>query len=387
MDRVLKKYAVILLSLIFAGCAATSTIVTKPKIHTVSRDDVKKLEIKLPERYAVDEFKNLKVKLLFSDSISDTDIEKNKLISILDSEFGKIRKFNIVSIISLKAMEDQIKYKKEKLKKQKYDVRKDGDDYELSLEEERNIEQEIEALETNLRQKQMEINKIDPDYEVVITLTKVKEEQQLSETTKLVFFKLILSYNIVDAKKGIGTTIKSDKIVGLSKRHKIYAANWNKVLRRNIWSQIKGHGMPGGGFNREEAVARDDSAAFTQATERAAKIFVNRLGNSFPAGGKIVDWEEAGGLHQVVIDSGIEHGILKNQIMVLYKEKKNGAATSFAIAKIGALGEKKSTLRIIKWADDDPFANKIISALKASNYELASEEDFYAVAIAMPDPE
>lgn len=385
MDRVLKKYAVILLSLIFAGCAATtSTIVTKPKIYTIGKDDVKKLEIKLPERYAVDEFKDLKVKLIMGNKEDVFNLYMIKIIDILSSELGKIRKFEQYSgLKSVISLENELAV----LQRQKNEVMKAGADYNVSTEEEVRYVKQIEKLQDRLRQKQGEINAVDPDYKVLITFNNVKEEQKLSEQKTLVYFKVILTYEIIDNKKHIGKIIKSDKIHGSSKRYKIHAANWNKVLRRNIWSQIKGHGMPSMGVTRKGAVARDDIAAFTQATERVAKIFVNRLGNSFPAGGKIVDWEEASGQHRVVIDSGLEHGVLKNQIMVLYKQKRNGAVTPFAVAEIVGLPEKKSTLQIIKWKDDDPFANKVISALKVSNYELASNEDCYAVAIAMPDPE
>ena len=385
MNRYINSLKIIVfLSLILVGCASTTGfIVTKPKLHTIGKDDVKRLEIKLPERYAVDEFKDLKVKLIVGNKKDVFNPYMMKIMDILSSELGKIRKFEQYSgLKSVIALENELAV----LQRQKNEVMKAGSDYNVSLEEETRYVNQIEKLQNRLRQKQGEINAVDPDYKVVIQLNNIKEEQKLNKLQTLVLFKVILTYTIKDNKKHSGKIIKSDKIVGLAKRYKIYHVSWDRVLRKYQYDQTGGHGIENGVLNRIQAEEKADKSAFTQASERVAKILVNRLGNSFPAGGKIVDWEEAAGQHEILIDSGIEQGLLKDQIMVLYKEKKSGAATPFGLAEIAGLGEKKTTLRLIKWKDNDAFANKVISALKAYNYKLASKEDFYAVAIAMPDP-
>jgi len=321
--------------LLLSGCGGGSP---KPKIDvkSVGSSNASNIEIKLPSRYSVEEFKTINMVTQF-----EGDPSTEEIIDLLETDVMKIKKF--------------AQY-----------ARHFGD--KANLRDEMHREDSGADIEASKVAKK-------PDYILAVKVNKTKTSQKLTETKEVIQFTVELKYQINREKDN--KNIASGVIKGISKRYKIYAASWNDILRRNFYHQTKGHG-----FNGTEK--KDDIDAFRQASRRASKTLMYRIGNSFPAGGMITLWREAAGTHQIKIDSGINQGIMENQYLVVYTSD-GGIDTPIALAKVESLSEESAVLSIVRWKDD-PFAQKIIKSLKTSNFKDINTKDFYAVSIAMPDP-
>jgi hypothetical protein len=321
---------------LFAGCANNQAVINtsaNKSIKSVSSSNVK---IKLPSRYSVEEFKEIKMVTQFTGDKDTKDV-----IDLIETDVMGIKKF-------------------------KQYARHMGDKAALRDEMHRETAgADIEAGKIPVKS----------DYILAVKIDKTKTEQKLSDTKSLILFSTELKYQINKEKDG--QNITSGVIKGQAKRYKTYKAHWNSTLRRNFYKQTGGHGFNGN-------VKKSDEDAFRQASQRASKILKYRVGNTFPAGGMIMTWREAEGSHQIVLDSGINQGIMDNQYFVIYTNDA-GVDTPIALAKVSSVAEEQTTLSLEKWKDNDPFAKKIINSIKKSNYNLGSK-DFFAVAIAMPDP-
>ena len=328
-------FASLILSMLFVGCASNSP---KPKINvkTVGASNAQNIKIKLPSRYSVEEFKTLNMVTQF-----EGDKSTKEIIDLLETDVMKIKKFS---------------------------------QYARHFADKANLRDEMYREDSGADIEASKIAK-KPDYILAVKVDKTKTSQKLSDTKELIQFTVELKYQINREKDN--KNIASGVIKGISKRYKFYVPVWNDRLRRNFYHQTKGHG-----FNGTEK--KDDIDAFRQASRRASKTLMYRIGNSFPAGGMITLWREASGVYQIKIDSGINQGIMENQYLVIYT-KDSGIDTPIALAKVESLSEENAVLSLVKWKKD-PFAQKIISSLKASNYKEINSKDFYAVSIAMPDP-
>lgn len=336
-----KYLAGILTVTLLTGCSNSISNLTntskevKPKPKVTK--EVSTIKIKLPARYSVENFKEVSMVTQFSGDKSTKDV-----IDLIETNMMKVKKFTQYA-------------------------RHFGD--KASLRDEMHREDTGADIEASKVAKEA-------DYILAAKVTKTKTEQKLSETKSLILFTTELKYQINQSKDN--KNISSGVIKGQAKRYKTYHAQWNKRLRRNFYKQVGGHG-----FNGTEN--QGDIDAFRQASQRASKTLMYRVGNSFPTGGAIGIWREAQGVHQIQIDSGIDQGALPNQKFVIYTND-GGVDTPVALAKLESLDTDKSTLSLIQWNEKNPFAKKIINNVKKSNYKYAIENDFYAVALSMPDP-
>ena len=326
------NHLIILLALSSLSACKTNEINTRPDTTTVSANS--DIVIKLPVRYSVEEFKTVNLVTQFSG-----DKETQKLIDLIETEVMSIKKFSqYARHFGSRAAE---------------------------------IDEMKREMSGNMGEAR--IMKI-PDYILAVKVNKNKTSQKLSEQKELLLFTVELKYQINREKDN--KNIKSGVIKGKAKRYKLYKARWNERLRRNFYDQVKGHGFNG-------TATKDDEDAFRQASRRAAKTLMNRMGNAFPAGGIVTNWRASGDFHQIVIDSGLNQGVKNNQVMVIYVND-GGIDTPIAAVKVESLAEDKSTLSLIKWKQD-PFAKKIIEKLKNSNYQTPRKTNFYAVSLALPE--
>jgi len=332
----MKKSLVYLLatviSFVFVGCGGASGV----DVKSVGDSNADSTQIKLPQRYSVEEFKTINLVTQF-----EGDASTKEIIDLLETDIMKVKKF--------------AQY-----------ARHFGD--KASLRDEMHREDSGAEIGTSMIAKK-------PDYVLAVKVNKTKTTQKLSDTKELVMFTIEVKYQI--NRERDKKNISSGVIKSSAKRYKLYSEKWNDRLRRSFYYQSKGHG-----FNGTEA--QDDEDAYRQASRRASTTLTYRVGNSFPAGGMISLWREASGTHQIKIDSGINQGVMDNQYLVIYTQD-SGMDTPIALARVESLSEEGAILSLVKWKQD-PFAQKIIKSLQASGYKDATVKDFYAVAIAMPDP-
>ena len=337
MKKLSKYFVGGLIASLFVGCASgQGTLNTKAKYHTTK--DVSSIEIKLPSRYSVENFKEISMVTQFAGDKDTKDV-----IDLIETDMMKIKKFH---------------------------------QYARHFADKANLRDEMQREDSGAEITASKIAK-KSDYILAVEITKTKTEQKLNDTKSMILFTVELKYQINKEKDNLNIT--SGVIKGLAKRYKTYEARWNDRLRRNFYHQVGGHGFNG-------AKEKSDKDAFRQASRRASTTLMYRVGNAFPSGGAITIWREAAGNHQIKIDSGINQGVLNGQYFVIYLSE-DGIDTPVALAKVESLSEESTILSLVKWKNNDPFSKKIIDSLKKSAYKDAMKKEFYAVAVAMPDPQ
>jgi hypothetical protein len=335
-----KYLAIGVVSTIFVGCSSSSqgliNTFAHKKVQSVGKNS-NSIQINLPVRYSVEEFKEIALVTQFTGDKDTADV-----IDLLETDMMKIKKFT---------------------------------QYSRHMGDIANLRDEMHRIDSGADIKESKVAK-KADYILAVKIDKTKTEQKLNDNKSLILFTTELKYQINSQKDN--RNISSGVIKGQAKRYKYYEASWNKRLRKNFYKQVKGHG-----FNGTEYKA--DTDAFRQASRRASKIMQYRIGNAFPAGGAVMSWREANGSHQIQLDSGLNQGIMKNQYFVIYTND-SGIDTPIALAKVKSLASDSTVLSLERWNNKDPFSKKIIDDLKLSSYKNATKKDFYAVAISMPDP-
>jgi hypothetical protein len=331
-----KYFAGGLLISILAGCSATqNTINTKNVLNTTK--DVTKIKIKLPARYSVENFRDVSLVTNFAGDKDTKDI-----IDLIETDMMSIKKFT---------------------------------QYARHFADKANLRDEMHREDGGADIKASKVAK-ESDYILAVNVTKTKTEQKINDTKSVILFTVELKYQINSTKDN--TNITSGVIEGLSKRYKLYKAQWDSDLRMNFYDLVGGHG-----FNGTEA--KSDIDAFRQASRRASETLKYRVGNAFPSGGAITLWREASNQHQIKIDAGINQGVMKNQYFIIYASEDE-IDTPIALTKVSGLSAESTILTFVRWKKGDVFAQKIIDNLKKSNYKDAMKKEFYAVAVSMPDP-
>lgn len=131
-----------------------------------------------------------------------------------------------------------------------------------------------------------------------------------------------------------------------------------------------------GGFDDEK-----DKQALINAAMKALCVLGNKLGNTFPVGGKVVGFLPSG--TRFAMDRGFEQGIGKGQQMVLYADCM-GVSLPLALAE-ATPKKTSSSCRIYKWNSRDPDAGPIIKEIK-SNPKAWQNYNLFAVGYGMPIP-
>lgn len=126
------------------------------------------------------------------------------------------------------------------------------------------------------------------------SMTFAKEIRELSDYTQI---RYVAEFDFICKDLKDGTQKFAEKASGLA-------------ARKQRWS-ITG-GMRGG-FSEEE-----ESAACLEAAMKAIAVVANKLGNTYPAGGRIVGCTESG--ERMTLDRGFEQGIAGNQQCVVFVE-------------------------------------------------------------------
>ncbi|MEG2465778.1 MAG: hypothetical protein RSB14_07155, partial [Kiritimatiellia bacterium] len=126
----------------------------------------------------------------------------------------------------------------------------------------------------------------------------------------------------------------------------------------------------------------DESQAITQAAMKALAVVANKLGNTYPVGGKITGISSSGDRMQLA--AGFEDGIGNKQQCVIFVND-GGVDVPLALAE-AAPGEKGSNLSLYKWNRSDGDAEPLIEALKKSPRTFLNENKLYAVGYGLSVP-
>lgn len=127
---------------------------------------------------------------------------------------------------------------------------------------------------------------------------------------------------------------------------------------------------------------KDEQQAITQAAMKALAVVANKLGNTYPVGGKIT--AIAGSGERMQLDKGFEDGIGKNQQCVIYVDD-GGIDIPLALAE-AVPGTDNSNLQVYRWNKGDPDAKPLIRELLDSPRTFVKNYKVYAVGYGLPVP-
>ena len=132
-----------------------------------------------------------------------------------------------------------------------------------------------------------------------------------------------------------------------------------------------------------------EEVAIQSAALRALAIVANKLGNTFPTGGRVTSISGSG--DTMAMAAGFNEGIgAKQQVAVFLTE--DGLDIPLAFAEAAPKNDGTSMLSVYKWNTRHKDAKPIIKELQESprkflkNYKGEEKDGIYAVAFGMPVP-
>ena len=127
----------------------------------------------------------------------------------------------------------------------------------------------------------------------------------------------------------------------------------------------------------------NEKQAIEQAALKAVVEIANRLGNEYPAGGRITGTTATG--EKLTLDKGELDGIGPNQMCVVFV---NDGGVDIPIALAAAFPKKtgSSQLEVRRWNDKDKDAKPLVKLFKANPKGFLADNKVYAVGYGMPVP-
>ena len=133
------------------------------------------------------------------------------------------------------------------------------------------------------------------------------------------------------------------------------------------------------GITASSLSASEIRSAYMHAALKAIANIVNKIGNYYPVGGRIV-----GVLgNRMTLDRGFEQGIENNMQMAIYTTV-NGVDVPLGVAEASP-ADQTTNLQVWRWNTGDPFARPIIRQIQRDPQWLDKNE-CYAVSLRLAVP-
>jgi hypothetical protein len=319
---------------LFCGCAsAPETIDLGPKLTTFSEEELMKApRIQLPPGYNTDNFRKIRM---------------NVFVQSID---GKEKVVNSDGTLVERALAAS----------QNLGARLQGAMAELNRFTVRSDFNRGAALVENIRKGEEDV-KQDADISLSCMVTATKEKEKRYNDT-LVIYEVDVDYSCEDLKTGD-------------------VAFSGHAKGRTARSQFVGiTGRVTGGF---QDTPENEKQAIEQAALKALVEIANRLGNEYPAGGRITGTTATG--EKLTLDKGELDGIGVNQMCVVFV---NDGGVDIPIALAAAFPKKtgSSQLEVRRWNDKDKDAKPLVKFFKANPKGFLADNKVYAVGYGMPVP-
>lgn len=320
-------YALALLTL--AGCASAPSVRGPIPAKYYSKAELEDMdEVKLPPNYSVDNFRKMQMVMNVKVVAGDGKTKIDKTLSgRLQTEMAKLKRFEIFSLHNRSKVElDAIGDLDEEVKVVSADNVKASD---LML----TGTIKVTVAENDLRNEKVFVYSADGDFSC--------EDAK----TRTVYF----------AEKARGV--------------------WDRKVRYSLTGQAHG--------NVSEA------QAVQIACLRCLAIVANKLGNTFPAGGRITNVTGSG--DTMVMKAGQHEGIAPNQQVCVFLSE-DGLDIPVAFAEATPKNDGTSQLRVYRWNLDNSDAKQIVKEIRGSgrtflkNYKGDRKNGLYAVAFGMAVP-
>lgn len=320
-------YALALLTL--AGCASAPSVRGPIPAKYYSKAELEDMdEVKLPPNYSVDNFRKMQMVMNVKVVAGDGKTKIDKTLSgRLQAEMAKLKRFEIFSLHNRSKVElDAIGDLDEEVKVVSADNVKASD---LML----TGTIKVTVAENDLRNEKVFVYSADGDFSC--------EDAK----TRTVYF----------AEKARGV--------------------WDRKVRYSLTGQAHG--------NVSEA------QAIQIACLRCLAIVANKLGNTFPTGGRITNVTGSG--DTMVMKAGQHEGVAPNQQVCVFLSE-DGLDIPVAFAEATPKNDGTSQLRVYRWNLDNSDAKQIVKEIRGSgraflkNYKGDRKNGLYAVAFGMAVP-
>ena len=313
-------------ALILSGCATTDSggIQIEPELHQVDKKDMKYGEIKLPLNYSDKNYRRLVMVVSFQAQGKNPGEISQDVIQIvsarMQTEMAKLKRFTIFSVHN-----------------------RGGVRIVESLSE-------IGEAKT-IEEKDM------PTIDLVLTgaITMSKEKYERSNRHELIY-EVESDFNCEDYKT---KTVKfAEKSKGRAKRTQFYSLSGAKM----------------GGYDEAE-----EKQALYEASFKALTVLANKLGNTYPVGGKIT------GIlgDRMKMDKGFDHGIGQGMQMVVYSTGVVDLPIAIAEAQPGP---ETATLKVWKWNKSDKYARRVIAKIQKDPGVWLQNNSLFACSAGMAVP-
>lgn len=326
------KFSFIPLGLLFVFCGcATPELDLNPTLTHYSREILEDRDIAIPANYAVTNFRTLSMGVAFN-SLEGVDkktgqpllIDKD-LSSRLQTEMAKLKRFTIFSAHNRGGV---------------------------------TFFQELSDVEGDVTLKDsVEAREIDLILTGRITVTKERQDRY---NDTLIIYEVECDFSCEDLKT---RTVKfAEKARGRTARSQVISYSGRTLA----------------GYDES-----DESQAITHAALKALAVVANKLGNTFPVGGRIIGASTSGTRMQ--LDKGFEDGIGAQQQCVIYVDD-GGVDIPFALAEASP-GNGESSLHIYKWNHRyDEDAEHLYDLYEKDPKGFVRRNKVYAVGYGLPLP-
>ncbi len=311
---------------------ATPELDLDPTLTHYSRATLEDAPIEMPANYSTDTFRKLTMGVAFS-SISGVDKKTGKPLSIstglssrMQTEMAKLKRFTIFSAHN-----------------------RGGVSYFQSLSD---VEGDVNLA------KPVDAKKL--DYILSGSVIVTKERQDRYNDT-IVIYEVECDFSCEDLKT---RTVKfAEKAKGRTARKQILSYSGRALA---------GHD------------SSDEEQAITQAALKALAVMANKLGNTFPVGGRIVGASSSG--DRIQLNKGFEDGIGAKQQCVIYVDD-GGVDIPVGLAEASP-SSTTSNLNVYRWNDGwgQKDAQVIIDAYKENPKSYIRKNKVYAVGYGLSVP-
>lgn len=315
---------------LLVGCA-TPELALEPTLKTYSREDLEEMdEIALPMNYSTENFRKLQMGVAF-DSIGGVDKKTGEALTIdpnlstrLQTEMAKLKRFTIFSAHNRGGV--------------------------MFFQDLSDVEEGVTLVEAE------DVRDIDIVLTGKITVTK---ERQDRENDRLLFYEVECDFSCEDLKT---RTVKfAEKAKGRTVRRMVFTTSGRRLA----------------GFD-----PADEQQAITQAAMKALAVVANKLGNTYPVGGKVAGISASG--DRMTLGKGFEDGVGNKQQCVVYVDD-GGVDVPIALAEASPASDK-STLTVYKWNKDDADAKPLIRELQDAPRQFLKNNKVYAVGYGLSVP-
>ena len=315
--------------LLMCGCATAPTARGPIPAKYYSKAELEGLdEVKLPPNYSVDNFRKMQMVMNVKVVAGDGKTKVDKTLSgRMQTEMAKLKRFEIFSLHNRSKVElDAVGDLDEEVKVVSADGVRASD---LML----TGTIKVTVAENDLRNEKVFVYSADGDFSC--------EDAK----TRTVYF----------AEKARGV--------------------WDRKVRYSLTGQSYGN--------------MSDAQAIQIACLRCLAIVANKLGNTFPAGGRVTNITGSG--ETMVMKAGQHEGIAPNQQVCVFLSE-DGLDIPVAFAEATPKNDGTSQLRVYRWNLDNPDAKQIVKEIRGSgrtflrNYRGDKKNGLYAVAFGMAVP-